>query len=49
MALNTQGRCDGCSGIVRNIPRKRYSKKNLTEMHNEICPHYAKNSSPNKS
>ncbi len=36
--INTANKCDGCNGIVRNIPGKRHTMDRLTEIHNRTCP-----------
>jgi hypothetical protein len=40
--LNSQGRCEFCLAIVRNIPGKRYSIERLAEIHSESCPGLAR-------
>ena len=37
MALNSQGKCNGCGGIVKNLDGKRYTIENLVEIHNPTC------------
>lgn len=38
MALNSNGRCDGCNGIVRNSTGRRMTITDLTIQHNKVCP-----------
>jgi hypothetical protein len=47
--INTTGRCDGCSGIVRNVSFKRYSLEKLTEIHNKSCAGIPTTFAPRKS
>ena len=36
--LNTSGRCSMCSGVVKNIAGKRYTRDRLDEVHRATCP-----------
>ncbi len=38
MTINTNHRCDGCHGIVKNVPHKRHSIEDLERIHNPVCP-----------
>jgi hypothetical protein len=36
--INSNNKCSGCSGIVKNIAGKRYTIEQLTKVHDESCP-----------
>ena len=40
--LNTNNRCRACGGIVTNIPGRRRTLEQLTEIHADTCPGIAR-------